>query len=51
MQYFPGTPQALAQCRRMKAALAQGNLPLVDFSGIEDKADVAELQGYLLSQT
>lgn len=50
VQHFPGTAQDLAQRRRMKAALAQGNLPLVDFSSIEDRVSVAELQGYLLDQ-
>lgn len=34
-QYFPGTKQALAQSRRMKAALAQGDFPLLDFSSFE----------------
>jgi DNA polymerase I-like protein with 3'-5' exonuclease and polymerase domains len=46
LQYFPGTPQALAQSRRLKAALAQGNFPLIDFSSIEDRIGAAELQNY-----
>ena len=50
-QYFPGTPQDLAQRRRMKAALEQGNAPLIDFSSIEDKVEIAKLQSYLQGQS
>jgi len=37
MQYFPGTPQALAQSRRLKAAVAQNNESLLarDYSALE----------------
>lgn len=49
LQHFPGTPQDLAQRRRMQAALAKRdpNTPLVDFSSIEDRVDAAALQDYL----
>jgi len=49
LQHFPGTPQALAQTRRMKAAIAQGNMPVVDFTSLEDRVDVAALETYLQS--
>lgn len=46
-QYFPGTPEALAQRSRMKAALAQGNHIFMDFSGDFDKAETAALEAVL----
>lgn len=49
MQHFPGTPQALAQARRMKAAMEQGNIPVIDFTSLEDRLDVAALETYLQS--
>jgi hypothetical protein len=47
-QYFPGTPQDLAQRRRMQEALAHSSaLPLMDFTSIEDKVSFAELDKHI----
>jgi hypothetical protein len=44
-QYFPGTPQAEAQKRRMREALAKGHpIQFLDFSSLEDRIDVAAVQ-------
>jgi hypothetical protein len=48
LQFFPGTPQALAQERRMREAIARhGNTPLVDFTTLEDRVSIDQVQDYL----
>jgi DNA polymerase I-like protein with 3'-5' exonuclease and polymerase domains len=48
-QHLPGTPLALAQQRRMKAALAKGLPQFIDFSSIEIR-EAAAYQGSLPSK-